>query len=131
MQFVDVQSEDSTFARIYPLDLPLRSSVFTATNLEIQVRQLFCLPRGWEPPHSRYLSTSAVIRHVTQGPFNMVKELWVQVHASGIKIPLEVPVLVLLVLDRERSLALASMVCSPYEKRGRHLQASRQLRSAD
>ena len=53
-----------------------------------------------------YLSTSAVMRHVAQGPFDLVGELWMPVHSGGTNIPLEFPALELLVLGRERSFAL-------------------------
>ena len=115
MRFVDIRSEDSTFARIYPLDLPPHLSVFSATSLEIQITQFSCVFHAvgchsataiqWHS-NGPYLSTSAVMRHVAQGPFNLVKELWIPVHAGGITVPLEFPALELLVLGRENALAL-------------------------
>ena len=115
MRFVDIRSEDPTFARIYPLDLPPHLTVFAATRLEIQVTHLVCtfhaiwshsaIAIQWDSK-ARYLSTSAVMRHVAQGPFNLVRELWMPVHVGGINIPLEFPALELLVLGRDRSLAL-------------------------
>ncbi|KAF9780316.1 hypothetical protein BJ322DRAFT_1085853 [Thelephora terrestris] len=115
MRFVDIRSEDSTFARIYPLDIPPHLSIFAATRLEVLITQLYCAFHAvgdhsatavqWHS-NGPYLSTSAVMRHVAQGPFNQVRELWMPVHPGGVNIPLEFPALEFLVLGRERSLAL-------------------------
>jgi hypothetical protein len=68
MRFVDLRSEDSPFARIYPLDLPPHLSVFTATSLGIQVTQFFCAryPMAFERPAPLHLCGDGSRR---SGPF--------------------------------------------------------------
>ena len=115
MRFVDIRGEDLDFAHIYPSDFPPHLSIFTAASLEIQITQFFCAFHAvghhsataiqWHS-NGPYLSTSAVMRHVAQGPFNLVKELWIPRHAGGTNIPLVFPALELLVLGREQALAL-------------------------
>ena len=115
LQFVDIRSRDQSFSRIYPLDFPPHLTIFTATSLEIQITQFFCAFHAvghhavtaiqWHS-NGPYLSTSAVMRHVAQGPFTLVKELWITSHTGGRNIPLAFPVLELLVVGREDALAL-------------------------
>ena len=115
MRIVDVRSEDRDFSHIYPPDFPPHLSIFTATSLEIQITQFFCAFHavGYHAAtaiqwHSNgpYLSTSAIMRHVAQGAFNLVKELWIPFHTGGVNIPLVFPALELLVIGREQALAV-------------------------
>ena len=115
LRFVDIRSKDQNFSHIYPPDFPPHSSIFTATSLEIQITPFFCAFHAvgrhaataiqWHPGGS-YLSTSAVMRHVAQGPFGLVKELWVPSHTGGTNIPLAFPALELLVVGREGTFAV-------------------------
>ena len=125
MRFVDIRGEDLTFARIYPLDIPPHLSIFSATRLEILIKQLFCAFHAvgddsatavqWHS-NGPYLSTSAVMGHVAQGPFDRVRELRMPVHPGSVNVPLEFPALELLVLGREGFPALGfSKMLSPRE----------------
>lgn len=56
------------------------------------------------------------MRHVAQGPFSLVRELWIPSHASGTNVSLAFPVLELLVVGQEESFALGfSGMLAPLE----------------
>jgi len=125
MRFVDIRSEDLNFARIFPPEFPPHLSIFTATSLEIKITQFFCAFHAvgrhaataiqWHA-NGPYLSTSAVMRHVAQGPFNLVKELWIPFHPGGTNIPLVFPALESLVIGREQAYACGlSVLLAPRE----------------
>ena len=125
LRFVDIGSEDQNFLHIYPPDFPPHLSIFTTTSLEIQFTQF--LYTFYTAGHHAataiqwcsdgpYLSALAVMRHIAQGPFSLVKELWIPLHPSGRSIPLEFPALELLVIGREETLAFGfSNMLAPLE----------------
>lgn len=125
LRFVDILSKDQNFSHMYPPDFPPHLSMFTATSLKIQITQFFCAFYAvghhaataiqWHS-NGPHLSTSAVMRHVAQGPFSLVRELWIPSHAGGTNVSLAFPVLELLVVGQEESFALGfSGMLAPLE----------------
>jgi hypothetical protein len=116
LRFADIRSKGRDFSRIYPPDFPPQLSIFTTTSLEIRIEGFYCAfnavgPHAataiqWHSHCDPHLSSSAVTRHVAQGPFNLVKELWIPSHTGYTKIPLAFPALELLVIGRENAFAL-------------------------